>query len=302
MTDAPIATHGPIAADLPVAVERQGFHLVDPSPWPVVGSIFAFLTAVGLILTMKDLTFLGGKTGPLVLAVGGAGILFTMAGWWRDVVIEAQTGHHNPLVRNGLTIGMILFIASEVMFFVAWFWAFFGSALLSNDPQSVGRLDFTGGVWPPKGTEVIDPLRLPLMNTFVLVTSSFAVNVAHDELRESNRVGFKAFLAVAILLGVLFVAGQAYEYIHAPFTFRNSIYGATFFMATGFHGAHVIIGVIFLTVCLVRALAGQFTPRHHLGFQFAAWYWHFVDVVWLFLFSCIYIWGSWGATIESAAG
>ena len=301
MTDAPIAAHAAVADDL-AAAERPGFHLVDPSPWPIVGSISVLAAAVGLILTMKGLTFVGGKTGPLVLAVGVAGILFTMAGWWRDVVHEAETGHHNVLVRNGLTIGMFLFIASEVMFFVAWFWAFFGSALGSNDPQIYGRLDFTGGLWPPKGTEVIDPLRLPLMNTFVLVASSFAVNVAHDELRESNRAGFKGFLAVAILLGVLFVGGQAYEYVHAPFAFRNSVYGATFFMATGFHGAHVVIGVLFLTVCLLRAFAGQFTPRHHLGFQFAAWYWHFVDIVWLFLFSCIYIWGSWGATIEGAAG
>ena len=298
MTDAPIAAHAHVADDAPIA-ERPGFHLVDPSPWPIVGSVCALMTAVGLILTMKDLA----RMGPLVLAVGIAGILFTMAGWWRDVVLEAQGGYHNPRVRQGLTIGMILFIASEVMFFVAWFWAFFASSLGADDPQIIGRLDFTGGLWPPKGTEVIDPLKLPLMNTFVLVASSFAVNVAHDELREhNNRGGFQNFLIVGILLGVLFVAGQAYEYIHAPFAFKNTIYGATFFMATGFHGAHVIIGVLFLTVCLFRAFAGQMTPRQHVGFQFAAWYWHFVDVVWLFLFSCIYIWGSWGATIEGAAG
>jgi cytochrome c oxidase subunit III len=276
---------------------RPGFHLVEPSPWPIIGAAFALLTAIGLVMFMHGV---GG--GSLVLALGGAGVLFTMAGWWRDVILEAQGGYHNPVVRHGLTIGMILFIASEVMFFVAWFWAFFGSAIDPSDPQVVGRLDFTGGMWPPKGTEVLDPLRLPLMNTFVLVTSSFAVNVAHDDLREGNRQGFKNFLLVGILLGALFVITQAYEYIHAPFPFKNSIYGATFFMATGFHGAHVIIGVVFLTVCLVRAWAGQMTPRHHLGFQFAAWYWHFVDVVWIFLFSCIYLWGSWGAPIEGAAG
>ena len=176
MTDAPIVAHGSIASDQPI-VERQGFHLVDPSPWPIVGALFALLTAVGLILTMKDLTFLGGKTGPLVLALGIAGILFTMAGWWWDVIIEAQSGYHNALVRHGLTLGMILFIASEVMFFVAWFWAFFASSLGANDPQIYGRQEFTGGLWPPKGTEVINPLSLPLMNTFVLVASSFAVNV-----------------------------------------------------------------------------------------------------------------------------
>src|SRR5574337_83070 len=279
------------------AHEHEGFHLVAPSPWPLIGAFFALMSAIGLVLVMK-----GAGVGPLVLAFGGAGVLFTMAGWWRDVIVEAEGGFHNPVVRHGLTIGMILFIASEVMFFVAWFWAFFASSLGAADQHIYGRFDFTGGLWPPKGTEVMDPLRLPLMNTFVLVTASFAVNVAHDNLREGDRRGFKNFLALAVALGVLFVFTQAYEYIHAPFPFKNSIYGATFFMATGFHGAHVIIGVIFLTVCLIRAFLGQFTPRHHVGFQFAAWYWPFVDVVWLFLFSCIYIWGSWGATIEGLSG
>jgi cytochrome c oxidase subunit 3 len=284
MTDAPAPAH-------------QGFHLVEPSPWPIIAASFALVTAIGLVMFMH-----GVGVGSFVLALGIAGVLFTMAGWWRDVTLEAEHGFQNPIVRHGLTLGMILFIASEVMFFVAWFWAFFASSLGSDDPQIIGRLAFTGGMWPPKGLEVIDPLKLPLMNTFVLVTSSFAVNVAHDDLREGNRQGFRNFLALAIGLGVLFAATQAYEYIHAPFPFKNSIYGATFFMATGFHGAHVIIGVIFLTVCLARAWAGQMTPRQHLGFQFAAWYWHFVDVVWIFLFSCIYIWGSWGAPVEGALG
>ena len=231
--------------------DRPGFHLVEPSPWPLVGAAFGFLTAFGLILFMH-----GSSFGPGLLTIGVAGILFTMAGWWRDVVSEAQGGYHNIIVRHGLTFGMILFIASEVMFFVAWFWAFFWNALNPADPQTYGLLDFSGGIWPPKGTEVINPLALPLMNTFVLLTSSAAVNVAHDELREGNRRKFKIFLALGIALGVLFVFTQAYEYIHAPFSFKNSIYGATFFMATGFHGAHVIIGVIFLFVCLMRALQG----------------------------------------------
>ncbi len=278
--------------DTATAPTKTPFHLVEPSPWPLIGSVFALITAVGLVLLMRDVT-------TLVLALGIAGILFTMAGWWRDVILEAEGGHHNAWVQHGLRIGMILFIASEVMFFVAWFWAFFGSAGGAANPQVIGRLAFTGGMWPPKGTEVLDPLRLPLMNTFVLVTSSFAVNVAHEGLIEGNRQQFKNYLALAIGLGVLFAFTQAYEYIHAPFAFKNSIYGATFFMATGFHGAHVIIGVLFLIICLVRAFMGQLTPKQHVGFQFAAWYWHFVDVVWLFLFSCIYIWGSWGATFEN---
>ena len=295
MTDAQIVAHAPVADGAPIA-ERKGFHLVEPSPWPIVGAFFALTTAIGLILFMKS-----AKVGPLVLAFGGAGVLFTMAGWWRDVILEAEGGYHNRIVRYGLTLGMLLFIASEVMFFVAWFWAFFASSLGAGDPQVYGRSDFTGGLWPPKDTEVISPWSLPLRNTLVLVMSSFAVSVAHEDLRDGYRQGFKNFLLLTIGLGVLFVWTQGYEYVHAPFAFKNSIYGATFFMATGFHGAHVIIGVIFLTVCLLRAYAGQLTPRQHLGFQFAAWYWHFVDVVWIFLFTCIYVWGSWGATIEGAA-
>ena len=197
--------------------DRPGFHLVEPSPWPIVGAAFAFLAAFGLIWSMHD-----ASIGPPALTIGVAGILFTMAGWWRDVVTEAQGGHHNIIVRHGLTIGMILFIASEVMFFVAWFWAFFWSALNPADPQTYGLLNFSGGMWPPKGTDVIDPLKLPLMNTFVLLTSSAAVNVAHDYLRENNRTKFKNFLALGIALGVLFVFTQAYEYIHAPFDFKNT--------------------------------------------------------------------------------
>lgn len=273
--------------------ERTGFHLVEPSPWPIVSAAFAFLTALGLILFMH-----GAALGGMVLGVGIAGVLFSMAGWWRACVIEGQGGFHSAVVRRGLTIGMLLFIASEVMFFVAWFWAFFGSSLGASDAHVYGRFDYTGGMWPPRGMSVVDPLGLPLLNTFVLVTSSFAINIAHEGLIEGKREIFKTFLLVGVLLGVLFISAQAYEYVHAPFGFKNSIYGATFFMATGFHGAHVVIGVLFLTVCLMRALMGQMTPRQHVGFQFAAWYWHFVDVVWIFLFTCVYIWGSWGAHFE----
>ena len=166
--------------------DRPGFHLVEPSAWPIIGAGFALLSAFGLILFMH-----GASLGPALLTIGVAGILFTMAGWWRDVVLEAQGGYHNVIVRHGLTIGMILFIASEVMFFVAWFWAFFWSAVNPGDTQVVGRLDFTGGLWPPKGTDVLDSLKLPLMNTLVLLTSSAAVNVAHDELREGDQVMVK---------------------------------------------------------------------------------------------------------------
>jgi len=195
--------------------------------------------------------------------------------------------------------GMILFIASEVMFFVAWFWAYFSTALFPTDVHQVMRDEFLGGVWPPKGIETFDPWHLPLLNTLILLTSGTTVTWAHHALLHNDRNGLKWGLICTVLLGLTFTCVQAYEYSHAHFAYSGHIYGATFFMATGFHGAHVIIGSIFLIVCLARALAGHFTPTHHLGFEFAAWYWHFVDVVWLFLFACIYVWG---AGVSEAVG
>jgi cytochrome c oxidase subunit 3 len=284
------------------AKPNHDYHLVNPSPWPLVGAIFAFFAAVGLIMSMKGMGIGSLKLGPAFLGVGVAGILYVMAAWWYDVIHEAEGGDHTRVVQISHRYGMILFIASEVMFFVAWFWAFFDASLFTNESIQYARVTFTGGMWPPKGTEVLDPLNLPLLNTLILLTSGTTVTWAHHALLHNNRRDLKIGLLLTIALGITFTCVQAFEYSHAPFAFKNSIYGATFFMATGFHGAHVIIGTIFLIVCYFRAAAGQFTPQQHLGFEFAAWYWHFVDVVWLFLFSCIYVWASWGATIESASG
>jgi cytochrome c oxidase subunit 3 len=278
---------------------NHDYHLVAPSPWPLIGSISAFVMALGLIMSMKGLPLFGLKMGPYVMGVGTIGVLYTMLSWWVDVINEAEhEGFHTRVVQISHRYGMILFIASEVMFFVAWFWAFFTSSLFVADPIEYLRAQFTGGMWPPKGMEVIDPLHLPLFNTLILLTSGTTVTWAHHSLLHNDRSGLVKGLLITILLGLLFTCVQAYEYTHAPFGFKGSIYGSTFFMATGFHGFHVIIGTIFLTVCLIRTLRGHFKPNQHLGFEFAAWYWHFVDVVWLFLFSCIYVWGSWGATIE----
>jgi cytochrome c oxidase subunit 3 len=206
--------------------------------------------------------------------------------------------------------GMILFIASEVMFFVAWFWAFFNSALFPADAVHATRDAIFGcgagteagacsvpGTWPPKGIEAFDPWHLPLLNTLLLLTSGTTVTWAHHALLEDDRQGLKYGLILTILLGASFTCVQAYEYAHAAFAFSGNIYGATFFMATGFHGFHVLVGTIFLIVCLARAYAGHFSPKQHLGFEFAAWYWHFVDVVWLFLFACIYVWGTGGGRV-----
>ena len=272
---------------------KHDYHLVDSSPWPLIGAISAFTMAVGLVMTMKGLRPGGLTAGPLVFAAGILGILYTMLSWWRDVIREATyEGFHTRVVQISHRYGMILFIASEVMFFVAWFWAYFDASLYTNDPLQYQRTDVTGGAWPPKGIQTFDPWHLPLLNTLILLTSGTTVTWAHHALLHNDRQGLKWGLWLTIGLGLLFSFVQAYEYAHASFGFKGSIYGATFFMATGFHGAHVIIGTIFLAVCLWRAYQGQFTPQHHLGFEFAAWYWHFVDVVWLFLFASIYIWGA----------
>ncbi|MCW5692788.1 MAG: cytochrome c oxidase subunit 3 [Pseudolabrys sp.] len=278
--------------------KHHDYHLVDPSPWPAVGSFAAFVMAFGAITWMHHMF----SAAPLVFGAGVLGVLYTFIGWWRDVINEAEhKGDHTRVVQISHRYGMILFIASEVMFFVAWFWAYFNTALFPGDAHEVARVAFTGGVWPPKGIETFDPWHLPLLNTLILLTSGTTVTWAHHALLENDRQGLKWGLILTILLGGTFTCVQAFEYMHAAFAFSGNMYGAAFFMATGFHGAHVLIGTVFLIVCLVRALRGHFTPTHHLGFEFAAWYWHFVDVVWLFLFACIYVWGSGGEHVAAAA-
>jgi cytochrome c oxidase subunit 3 len=282
--------------------KNHDYHLVDPSPWPAVGSVSAFVMAVGAIMWMKSLAIGGLHAGPVLFGAGFIGIIYTMISWWGDVINEAEHGaFHTRVVQISHRYGMIMFIASEVMFFVAWFWAFFDSSLFASEAINFQRAEVLGAQWPPKGIAVFDPFHLPLLNTLILLTSGTTVTWAHHALLHNDRQGLKWGLILTIVLGAIFTCVQAYEYSHAAFAFKGNIYGATFFMATGFHGFHVLIGTIFLIVCLVRALRGHFTPKQHLGFEFAAWYWHFVDVVWLFLFVSIYLWGShWGAAAAAA--
>ena len=265
--------------------KKHDYHLVNPSPWPFVGSLSAFIMAVGAVLYFHD-------SGPWVMLIGLMGVLYTMVSWWRDVIIEANSGDHTPVVQLHHRYGMILFIASEVMFFVAWFWAYFDASLYPGEAIQFSRTELTGGHWPPDGIETFDPWHLPLINTLILLTSGTTVTWAHHALLEDNREELKWGLILTVGLGALFTVFQVYEYQHAAFGFSGHIYGATFFMATGFHGFHVIVGTIFLLVCLLRAMNGGFTPKQHFGFEAAAWYWHFVDVVWLFLFVVIYIIGA----------
>ena len=270
------------------ATKNHDYHLVDPDPWPLIGSISAFFLFGGLVMWLHQ-----GRFGPAIMLVGVVGVLTTMFNWWSNVVREAHQGYQTPVVQLHLRYGMILFIASEVMFFLAWFWAYFDSSLFPS------AADVIGGTWPPKGMEVLNPWGFPLLTTLILLCSGTTVTWAHHSLIHGDRQGLKTGLLLTVLLGMLFTSIQAYEYMHAPFAFKQTnggnIYGSTFFMATGFHGFHVIVGTIFLLVCLIRAHKGDFTPKQHFGFEAAAWYWHFVDVVWLFLFVSIYVWGGWGA-------
>ena len=277
---------------------KHDYHLVNPSPWPLIGSIAAVALAMGLVGGLKGF-------GPVpkcqwwLLAIGAIGVLWTMYGWWTEVVREANGGDHTPVVALGLRYGMILFIVSEVMFFVAWFWIFFEMALFHHvrAGSSIDDVRAAWANWPPKGIETVPAFELPLVNTLTLLLSGTTVTWAHHALQTGDRKGAKIGLLLTIALGIMFTSVQAYEYNHilteklfyGPEAVNSGLYGSAFFMATGFHGFHVIIGTIFLSVCLIRLLRGAFTPTQHFGFEAAAWYWHFVDVVWLFLFTFLYV-------------
>jgi cytochrome c oxidase subunit 3 len=277
---------------------KHDYHLVNPSPWPLVGSISATIMAIGGVMWMKGL--FGQPQGTWWLfAAGLTGVLLTMVAWWADVVKEANQGDHTPVVSIGLRYGMVLFIASEVMFFVAWFWMFFEMALFHEHRtlSSIEEVRTAWETWPPHGVHTVPAWELPLVNTLVLLLSGTTVTWAHHALQQGDRKGAKIGLLLTVILGALFTAIQAYEYAHIfdhKYFFSEEaanagLYGSTFIMATGFHGFHVLIGTIFLLVCLARLMGGGLTPQKHFGFEAAAWYWHFVDVVWLFLFAFVYV-------------
>jgi cytochrome c oxidase subunit III len=295
--------------------KNHDYHILPPSPWPMLSAVAALWLATGGLMWMKE-----HPHGMWVFLSGLAATLFCMASWWVDVIKEAKAGDHTPVVQLHLRYGMILFIASEVMFFVGWFWAWFDFALfpvplqVSEHASVVEIMQNAAATFPPKGMEVLNAFELPLLNTFILLLSGTTVTWAHHGLIHNQRGGalkglwgaigvgendvVKKGLWLTIILGLLFSSIQAYEYAHAPFVFGKSNYSSAFYMATGFHGFHVIIGTLFLMVNLLRAYQGDFTPRQHFGFEAAAWYWHFVDVVWLFLFVVVYVWGSAGAPVH----
>lgn len=267
--------------------QQHPYHLVNPSPMPLLTSFSMMAMAVGAGMTMHEMPI-----GHYLLASGILAVLACCYFWWRDVVREGIHDHaHTKPVQHGLRLGMALFIISEVMFFFAFFWAFFNAALFPILPlQDVWAI--ADGPWPPEGIHTFDAWDLPFMNTLILLLSGTTVTWAHHAILERDRDNAITALWLTVLLGFSFTCLQAYEYAHAAFGMKDTVYGTTFYLATGFHGLHVIIGTTFLAVNLIRLYKNQLTPEGHLGFEFAAWYWHFVDVVWLFLFVAIYWWGS----------
>nr|UVW80948.1 cytochrome c oxidase subunit III [Lernaea cyprinacea] len=253
------------------------YHLVNESPWPALSALSAGGLTIGLTSWMHN-------SSVFMMLVSMILLVLTSAQWWRDVKYESTyQGLHTKEVELGMRWGMLLFITSEVMFFSSFFWAFFHSSLTSDISL--------GTSWPPLGILAFNPLEIPLLNTLILLSSGLSVTWAHHAIMENNYTAAMQGLGTTVMLGMYFTALQGYEYVEASFTFADSVYGSTFFLATGFHGLHVIVGSLFLMMMWLRLYLGDFTQSHHFGFEASAWYWHFVDVVWLFLYISIYWWG-----------
>lgn len=269
------------------AKKTHPFHMVAPSPWPICLAFSLFFVAFGAALF-----FHAHQIGYGLFGVGLAALIATAFNWWKDVVNEGRHDHaHTKEVMNGLRIAMALFIFSEVVFFFGFFWSYFKAWLdpvhLLNDiwPTVLNK-------WPPAGIVTFDPWDIPFINTLILLLSGTTVTWAHHALEDDKQDEFARALGITVFLGFLFIFLQAYEYDHAAFKITEGIYPSNFYMATGFHGLHVFLGTIFLFVNYIRAQSGHFKKGNgHLGFEFAAWYWHFVDVVWLFLFVFVYVLG-----------
>lgn len=277
------------------------YHLVKPSIWPLIGALAGGLLATGAVMFFHEVKFAGINVGLKGIILGFIAVLVVMFFWWKDCMHEGMVEKaHSPITKIGFRYGMMLFISSEVMFFVAFFWAYFDAALYTDQAQMYARVEHTGGHWPPNnGGEVqIEPvpaMELPFMMTMILLLSGCTVTWAHHAILEGHKKEFTRALGITVLLGIAFLCFQVYEYAHTHFGFTQGIFPSTFFMATGFHGFHVLIGTIFLAVCYLRSRKGHYEQDNHFSFEAAAWYWHFVDVVWLFLFIAVYFWGGMNA-------
>nr|ALO76387.1 cytochrome c oxidase subunit 3 [Rhagophthalminae sp. GENSP01] len=259
-------------------LKNHSMHLVEISPWP-------YLMGMSLMtmMTMMISTFHLYDSSMMTISMINMALISFQ--WWRDITRESTLqGLHTNKVYKNLRLGMMLFIVSEILFFVSFFWSFFHSSLSSSIEL--------GMIWPPKNILTFNPTQIPLMNSMILISSGISVTWAHHSLMENNYKQTIQGLIITILLGLYFSILQLYEYTESKFSMSDSIYGSTFFLTTGFHGIHVIIGTSFISTCLFMQMKNYFSSMHHFGFEAATWYWHFVDVVWLFLYMSIYWWGS----------
>nr|YP_009104443.1 cytochrome c oxidase subunit III [Callitettix braconoides]AFV32146.1 cytochrome c oxidase subunit III [Callitettix braconoides] len=258
--------------------KNHPFHLVDMSPWPITGSIGVMTLTSGTVMMFQKTNFSLLLTGLMI-------IIMTMYQWWRDITRESTfQGLHTSQVTKMMKMGMIMFIISEILFFASFFWSFFHSSLVPTIEIGMN--------WPPKSITTFDPMQIPLLNTMILLSSGITITWAHHSILEKNHNQAIQSMFITITLGIYFSLLQGYEYYEAPFSIADSIYGSTFFMATGFHGLHVLIGTTFIIITMIRHIMFHFSNIHHFGFEAAAWYWHFVDLVWLFLYVSIYWWGN----------
>lgn len=260
--------------------QAHPFHLVSPSPWPLNTSISLLALTTTGVLSIHSFKF-----AIYFLLFALVCLISSMSFWFRDVISEGTyLGNHTLAVQRGLNMGVALFIVSEALFFLAIFWAYFHSALSPTVEL--------GAHWPPMGIMAINPFELPALNTVILLSSGVTITYAHHSLIQGNRSGALVGTAFTILLAVIFTACQGIEYSVSTFTISDGTFGSCFYFGTGFHGLHVMIGTAFIAVGLWRILAYHCTDNHHLGFESSILYWHFVDIVWLFLFFSVYYWGS----------
>lgn len=273
------------------AHQQPHYYLPAPSYWPIIGSFSLLIIFSGFVLLLQHVS-----AGPYMMAAGVLVLIYMLFGWFGTVIRESRGGLFNAQVDLSFRWGMSWFIFSEVMFFAAFFGALFYSRNLAVPWLAEAQILWPGyvGNWPTAGPGLpaqFTPMAawgIPAINTLILLSSGVTVTWAHWGLKKDNRLQLKLGLLFTILLGVTFLILQAHEYMSADFSLKTGIYGATFFMLTGFHGAHVTLGAIMLTVILCRVIAGHFTPNSHFGFEAVTWYWHFVDVVWLMLFIFVY--------------
>lgn len=266
-------------------MNNHPFHLVDKRPWPLTGSL-------GLITILSGIVIWFHKLNINLIIIGILITILTSIQWWRDVIRESTfQGLHTLKVIKRIKIGIILFIVSEILFFTSFFWAYFHSRIAPSIEIGIN--------WPPKGIIAFNPINIPILNTIILLRSGVTITWAHNSLLTKNYNQIIQRIIITVILGLYFSILQLYEYIESPFCISDSVYGATFFIATGFHGLHVIIGTIFILVSRIRIKKLHFSSEHHVGFEASAWYWHFVDVVWLFLYISIYWWGNYLFNIKS---